>query len=447
MNNHRLLLLIVYGAILAVAALGIVQAADWSNPNPQAPGDYAGQVVVKHESNMTDLYQATTGKLNQLKGSFAGTSGPATPNNGQPWYDSTNNLIKWYYGSWGGVGLYSSGTSSFTGGVISSGTNTWSGSQVVSGNINSSGTNTLSGAQNITGASTVSGNINSSGTNTWSGAQDVSGNVTTSGTTTLGGTVALTGTTTVSGNLSSSATTTISTGNTAFSVAAGTAPFTVPTTTTKVTNLNADYLDGFHGSQTPTANQAAVLSSAGDLDLSSSASGKVILKNNTALQGKMPNGTAADLVSMSTATVVTLGSTSAKLWDATGYPIYSTDRAFTVSGNILYNTGTTLGVLGGGEQGVQWIVVSVPANKIAKIRRLRYLFQDADARLRIKDGSGNIKYTSSAAYTDTDANSTFYDNSAGGAPSVQQLGIYVYAQTNPANLTNGDGWLVEVTFE
>jgi hypothetical protein len=74
-------------------------AADWSNPNPRSGGDTAGQLLLKHELNFTDIYQATTGKLNLLKGNSAGTSAPSSPSTGQTWYDTSNILFKVYGGS------------------------------------------------------------------------------------------------------------------------------------------------------------------------------------------------------------------------------------------------------------------------------------------------------------------------------------------------------------
>lgn len=78
----------------------VVHAADWSNPNPQAGGDKAGELLLKHEDNFTeDLYKADTGKLNLLKKNFAGTSAPTSPSQGQAWWDTTNRVLKIYNGT------------------------------------------------------------------------------------------------------------------------------------------------------------------------------------------------------------------------------------------------------------------------------------------------------------------------------------------------------------
>lgn len=199
-NSHRILLAIVYGALLLVWAVGIARAADWSNPYPRAGGDSAGQLLLKHESIMTLMFTGTTGYLNQLKANNSGAASPSSPSNGQAWHDSTNNLMKFYNSSWGGVGLYSSATSSFPGGIMSSGTNTWSGTQVVSGGITSSGTNTWSGASTFTTAPT-------------------------------------------------------------FTVS-GTAPFSTNSATV-VSNLNADMVDGYHVATTPTPSTIPITTASG----------------------------------------------------------------------------------------------------------------------------------------------------------------------------------------
>ena len=78
---------------------GLSVHAEWANPNPQSGGDNAGELLLKHESNMTDIYQSNTGKLNLLKKNFSGTASPSSSDEGQAWWDSTNNTFNLYDGS------------------------------------------------------------------------------------------------------------------------------------------------------------------------------------------------------------------------------------------------------------------------------------------------------------------------------------------------------------
>lgn len=73
--------------------------------------------------------------------------------------------------------------------------------------------------------------------------------------------------------------TSISGSTLASTVATGTAPLTI-TSSTLVTNLNTDTVDGFHASQTPAANQIPVLNSAGRLVLGGSDDGVNALQVN-----------------------------------------------------------------------------------------------------------------------------------------------------------------------
>ncbi len=87
-------------AVIAILALFNSTAwALWANPNPQGGGDTAGQLLLKHESNMTDIYTGANGKLNLLKANFSGTSAPSSPDEGQAWFDSTHLTISIYNGS------------------------------------------------------------------------------------------------------------------------------------------------------------------------------------------------------------------------------------------------------------------------------------------------------------------------------------------------------------
>jgi hypothetical protein len=65
-------------------------------------------------------------------------------------------------------------------------------------------------------------------------------------------------------------------------VAVGTAPLVV-TSTTKVDNLNADLLDGFHASQVPINGQIIALDSNGHLNMTSSAASNIALSKDAAL--------------------------------------------------------------------------------------------------------------------------------------------------------------------
>jgi hypothetical protein len=239
-------------AVLILCAAPASFAADWSNPNPLAGGegggDTAGQLLLKHESTFSNyLFPATTGYLNQLKSSFSGAGSPASPNTGQIWHDSSNNYIKFYNSSWGNVGLFSSGTSSLTN-IYSSGISTFAGTAAFPGVLVSSGT------------ATFFGSLLSSDTATFSGPTAFTGTTSISSATTSG---------TWTNNITTSGTHTVTDGNTRFAVADGTAPFSVPTTTTKVANLHSDYLDGFHASQTPGANIIPVINASGDITLAS----------------------------------------------------------------------------------------------------------------------------------------------------------------------------------
>lgn len=137
---------VILSGVLATVLLTVgVRAADWSNPHPQTVDDKAGPLLLKHELNMTDLYAAGTGRLNQLKGNFAGTGSPESPNTGQSWYDSANHFFKVYdavCGGWGCGGFYSSGTNTFY-------------------NINSSGTITAGKvvATNLSVSNTITGSV------------------------------------------------------------------------------------------------------------------------------------------------------------------------------------------------------------------------------------------------------------------------------------------------
>lgn len=77
--------------------------------------------------------------------------------------------------------------------------------------------------------------------------------------------------------------TSISGSTLASTVATGTAPLTI-TSSTLVTNLNTDAVDGFHASQTPGANQIPVLNSAGRLVLGGSDDGGSALQVSGALR-------------------------------------------------------------------------------------------------------------------------------------------------------------------
>lgn len=155
--------------LLATLAVASVYAADWSNPNPQVSGDKAGPLLLKHEDNMTDLYTGAASKLNQLRNNFSGSSAPASPNTGQPWYDSTNMLFQIYdatCGGWACGGFKSSGSSTFGTAFISSATV----SAATVTNLHTLGTFTNAAATVATGTQTISGNIESSGTNSLYGS-------------------------------------------------------------------------------------------------------------------------------------------------------------------------------------------------------------------------------------------------------------------------------------
>lgn len=95
MRNKLIALLL--GCVLLFS--GVYVYGEWANPSPQAGGDNAGQLLLKHESNMTDIYQSNTGKLNLLKKNFSGTTSPSSSDEGQAWWDSTNNTFNLYDGS------------------------------------------------------------------------------------------------------------------------------------------------------------------------------------------------------------------------------------------------------------------------------------------------------------------------------------------------------------
>jgi hypothetical protein len=121
--------------LLIAAVFGVpiwLNAADWSNPNPQSVADKAGPLLLKHELNMTDLYSGSTSKLNLLKSNHASGTSPSLPSTGQAWYDITNHYFKIYDATWGGGGILSSGTSSFSN-IVSIGTVTFTGTVVGSG--------------------------------------------------------------------------------------------------------------------------------------------------------------------------------------------------------------------------------------------------------------------------------------------------------------------------
>lgn len=180
------------------------------------------------------------------------------------------------------VSLETPTNSSISADMITSGTT--SANFITSGTIISSGTNTWGGTQNITGAATFSG------TTTMTGTQNFSGTTAMTGTQNFSGTTAMTGTLTLSPI--SSGTHTIN-GSTIFNATAGTAPFSIPTSTTVVTNLNADLLDGSHASTTPYANEIPILDGSGNLIMGDAdgTGGNIYLKNESAISGQLSDNT------------------------------------------------------------------------------------------------------------------------------------------------------------
>ena len=143
-------------AVIAILALFNSTAwALWANPNPQGGGDTAGQLLLKHESNMTDIYTGANGKLNLLKANFSGTSAPSSPDEGQAWFDSTHLTISIYNGSaWIPFASFNKGNTGPTG--------IWNAPTIYSPTT----TGTDSGTQTLTNKTLTSPTINGTPTGT-----------------------------------------------------------------------------------------------------------------------------------------------------------------------------------------------------------------------------------------------------------------------------------------
>jgi len=95
---------ILIGLVVIFCMITAGHAADWANPNKRQMSDSAGQLVLKHESNMDELFNAGTGKLNQLKANHSGSVAPNAPSTGQGWYDTGQKVYRVYDGgNWNSV--------------------------------------------------------------------------------------------------------------------------------------------------------------------------------------------------------------------------------------------------------------------------------------------------------------------------------------------------------
>lgn len=236
--------------LITVGAYG----ADWSNPLPSGAGQSAGQWVQNHENIFNnDIYTATTGKLNMLKSSFAGAAGPAGPNTGQVWYNTTNKWFEIYDASWGGGGMYSSGTSSLynlsTLGTLTAGT-----AVVTTATIATETTTTA----NITTANITTGNITTA-------------NLTTVNKTGTGVVSNWTANYLYDGSTGRSASATAAANKIPVAGAGGTLNLDwLPAT---LTGKDCDTLDGFNTSTGGAASSIPVLNSGGSLNLSADGAG------------------------------------------------------------------------------------------------------------------------------------------------------------------------------
>jgi hypothetical protein len=154
---------------------------------------------------------------------------------------------------------------------ISASTGTFSGTLAATGNFSintnkftvtaASGNTAVAGSMAITGATTITSTLNVGSTLNTNGNFTVNTNrftvTATNGNTAIAGTLAVTGNTTLTGTLAVTGTSTLGaitastgsfSGQVTSTVASGTAPLVV-TSTTKVDNLNADLLDGFNTSE------------------------------------------------------------------------------------------------------------------------------------------------------------------------------------------------------
>ncbi len=97
---------------------------------------------------------------------------------------------------------------------------------------------------------------------------------------------------------------------------------------------------------------------------------------------------------------------------------------FTVSSN----PGESKVINAGGATSIQRIVVSVPAGKTLKLKRVRFDCVNTDLRLRVADGSNNAKWTSSSYQGEETPNTVIYSNSSGSAVNFN-LWIAAYNPT------------------
>lgn len=112
------------------------------------------------------------------------------------------------------------------------------------------------------------------------------------------------GTLTITANIASSGINSWS-GTSSFATGTGVAPFTIPTSTTVVTNLNSDMLDGFHASATPSINQIPVTSVSGQLTLPAS----LYLGNDQSINCKSFAGVDVKTLFIDPSSVTILGNT------------------------------------------------------------------------------------------------------------------------------------------